>query len=303
MRGKLDSSLWGKDARNGEILSMRSYPSPNANVELMELVYWSEGQRVKGLLGMPVQWREIVMRFLSGVAEKVCGERSQLRGMLYLRGGLQSIGMVRPARIAQFAAQQLVVFAPYYRGNRGGEGKDEFVGVDRMDAITAVDVLRRFVGAAPIHVYGFSRGGVMALWTAIERNDIRSLTVWAGVSDVTATYWERVDMRRGLKRIIGGTPNKYPALYDARTPLFEIERIHVPVFIVHGENDQHVLIDHGYKLEQALRNNNKVFETSYAANTPHHYPPKQNREMVKQICKWMEQQEVDYLKDKENCKH
>ena len=32
---------------------------------------------------------------------------------------MQSIGMVRPSRIAQFAAQGFIVFAPYYRGNRG----------------------------------------------------------------------------------------------------------------------------------------------------------------------------------------
>ena len=56
---------------------------------------------------------------------------------------MQHVGMVRPSRIAQFASQGFVVFAPYYRGNRGGEGRDEFAGADRLDAVNAVDVLKQ----------------------------------------------------------------------------------------------------------------------------------------------------------------
>src|SRR5690606_10982658 len=134
---------------NGQIESKRNYPSPNPKVKLTENVYWSEGLRVKGLLAEP----------------KKAGHYS---GMLYLRGGIQSIGMVRPARAAQYAAQGFVVFAPYYRGNRGGEGKDEFAGADRLDAVHAVDVLKQFCNGN-IHLLAFSRGGIMALWTAVLR--------------------------------------------------------------------------------------------------------------------------------------
>lgn len=292
MLGKGDSTLWGRDVRNGEVFLMRPYPSPNPTVMLTEVVYWSEGVRVKGLLGVPTAWQDVLIRLWRGEPELVVGERSRLRGLLYLRGGLQAIGMVRPARIAQFAAQQFIVFAPYYRGNRGGEGKDEFVGVDRMDAITGVDVLRQFTGVvAPVHVYGFSRGGLMALWTAIEREDLCSLVTWAGVSDATATYWERVDMRRGLKRIIGGTPNRVPDLYDARTPLFEVARIDVPVLVIHGTEDQHVSIEHAEKLFSALRDSDKLVETWISDGSRHHYSPNLNRQTVKRICNWMKDKE------------
>ena len=73
---------------------------------------------------------------------------------------MQSIGMVRPSRVAQFAAQGFIVFAPYYRGNRGGEGRDEFAGADRYDAVFGVDVLKQFCNDN-IHVFGFH---VVALW-------------------------------------------------------------------------------------------------------------------------------------------
>ena len=38
---------------NGKIESMRKYPSPNPNVRLDEITYWSCGLRIKGLLARP----------------------------------------------------------------------------------------------------------------------------------------------------------------------------------------------------------------------------------------------------------
>ncbi|KGR87751.1 alpha/beta hydrolase family protein [Lysinibacillus odysseyi] len=259
---------------DGKIASIRKYPSPNSHIRLDEITYWSNGLRVKGLLARPK-------------AEKPA------EAMLYLRGGMQSIGMVRPARIAQFAMQGFVVFAPYYRGNRGGEGKDEFAGDDRYDAVFGVDVLKQFTDCENVHVYGFSRGGLMALWAAILREDIASVVTWAGVSDATATYWERIDMRRGLRRVIGGTPKKVPERYDDRTPLFEIKKIKAPVLIIHGTSDQHVDIEHAYQLEYCLQDAGKFHETWYSYGLKHHYPPALNRETVRALCGWMKGKRVE----------
>ncbi|MEO4051838.1 prolyl oligopeptidase family serine peptidase [Solibacillus sp. CAU 1738] len=255
---------------NGSIEQIRRYPSPNPNIRLDEIIYWSDGLRVKGLLARPKQ-------------------QGNYEGMIYLRGGLQTIGMVRPARIAQFAAQGFVVFAPYYRGNRGGEGKDEFAGADRYDAVYGVDVLKQFIHVEKVHVYGFSRGGLMALWTAIIRPDIASVVTWAGVSNAVTTYWQRLDMRRGLKRIIGGTPNKVLESYEYRTPLSQVSEIDAPVLIIHGTKDQHVQIEHAYELEGYLQNSGKPYETWYSVDLPHHYPPKVNRQTVNLLCEWMKQ--------------
>lgn len=256
---------------NGKIFSIRNYPSPNPHIRLDEVTYWSQGLRVKGLLARP----------------KAPGHYEAL---LYLRGGLQTIGMVRPARIAQFAMQGFVVFAPYYRGNRGGEGKDEFAGEDRHDAIFGLDVLKQFIDVEKVNLFGFSRGGLMALWTAILRDDVKSVVTWAGVSDATATYWDRVDMRRGLKRIVGGTPNKVPENYEERTPLYEISKLHAPVLIIHGTEDQHVDIEHAYQLELYLKDEGKHVETWFSFGLKHHFPPKLNRETVQNLCKWMKKQ-------------
>lgn len=248
----------------------RPYPSPNPNVRLTEITYWSAGYRVKGLLAEPKA---------EGVYD----------GIVYLRGGIQHVGMVRPSRIAQFAQQGFIVFAPYYRGNRGGEGFDEFGGGDRYDAINAVDVLKQHpkTDATRIHLFAFSRGGIMALWTAIMRDDITSVVDWAGVSDVVFTYKERKELRRMMKRVIGGTPNNAPEKYRERTALFHVDEIHAPFLLIHGRQDENVSIEQSIMLEDALKGAGKPVETWYFAEFNHHFPPAEAARVTRDLCNWM----------------
>lgn len=258
---------------DGEIEERRLYPSPNSHIRLEEITYWSSGIKVKGLLAEPI-------------------EHGRYEGIIYLRGGIQGVGMVRPAKIAQIASQGFVVFAPYYRGNRGGEGKDEFAGNDRMDPVNAVDVLKQSVkvNAERIHLFAFSRGGIMALWTAILRDDITSVVTWAGVSDIVYTYKERRDMRRMMKRVIGGTPFNNPNAYRKRTALFRINEIKAPILIIHGMKDKNVSFKHALILENKLREYKKVYEKLYYREYTHFIPSIKNAEIVRELCLWMRRQ-------------
>ena len=256
---------------NGAIKSKRRYPSPNPHVRLTEIVYWSEGLKVKGILAEP----------------KKAGDYS---GILYLRGGIQSIGMVRPARIAQFAAQGFTVFAPYYRGNRGGEGRDEFAGADRWDAVHGAEVLKTLCNGI-IHLLAFSRGGIMALWTAVLRDDITSVVTWAGVTDTVLTYKERPDMRRMMKRIYGGTPNTALSAYEERNPLLRLDEAESPFLIIHGLEDENVLPAQAYLLEEALKLNGQPHETWYFPEYNHFFPPVANRKTARALTEWMRRQE------------
>lgn len=255
---------------NADIETIKMYPSPNPHVKLHEITYWSEGIRVKGMLALPV---------IEGEYE----------GILYLRGGMQSIGMVRPARIAQIAHQGYVVFAPYYRGNRGGEGKDEFGGKDVFDAVHGATLLKNYCSVNKIHLFAFSRGGIMALWTAILRDDITSVVTWGGVSSLQLNYEERVDMRRMMKRVIGGTPKRVPEIYESRSPLNKINQVTAPVLIIHGEEDINVGIAHAYLLEEKLKEQHKKVETWYYPGLTHFFPGNKNHKVVKQALRWMSQ--------------
>lgn len=240
-------------------------------VELKVITYLSNGLRVKGMLAVPKN-------------------SENCDGFLYLRGGIKNVGKVRPSRIAQFASEGFVVFAPYYRGNQGGEGNEDFAGDDREDAFAAYKLLQSLPGVINIHIFGFSRGGVMALLTGIQFPEAASIVTWGGVSDMALTYEERKDLRRMMKRVIGGTPEKYPERYQIRTPLYELEKLSSPVLIIHGVNDLNVSVEHAYRLERRLNSLNKKVESWYFENFTHYFPPAVNRKIVADLTNWMKNQ-------------
>jgi dipeptidyl aminopeptidase/acylaminoacyl peptidase len=257
--------------QNGKIIEFHRFPSPNPQVELKVITYMSNGLKVKGMLAEPK-------------------EEGKYDGFLYLRGGIKNVGKVRPARIAQFAAEGFIVFAPYYRGNQGGEGNEDFAGEDREDAFAAFQLLQSYPKAGRIHVFGFSRGGVMALLTALQYPETASIVTWGGVSDMSLTYQERKDLRRMMKRVIGGTPEKYPDRYQERTPLYRLEELTAPLLIIHGVKDQNVTVEHSYRLERRLKSLNKSVESWYFDEFTHYFPPAVNRKVVEDLTLWMKRQ-------------
>ncbi|WP_066366778.1 alpha/beta hydrolase family protein [Neobacillus fumarioli] len=253
---------------NGKIIEIQRFPSPNPNVELKMVTYISEGFRVKGMLAEP----------------RAAGNYD---GFLYLRGGIKNVGKVRPARIAQFAQEGFIVFAPFYRGNQGGEGNEDFAGEDREDAFSGFLLLKSLPRVKKIHILGFSRGGVMALLTGIHFPEAASVVTWGGVTDMALTYMERKDLRRMMKRVIGGTPRKFPDRYRLRTPLYKLEKLEAPVLIIHGLNDHNVSIEHAYRLERRLKALGKPVESWYFPEFTHYFPPAINRKVVSDLTKWM----------------
>ncbi|KGA98781.1 peptidase [Alkalihalobacillus alcalophilus ATCC 27647 = CGMCC 1.3604] len=259
------------------LLAQVRVPSPHPRIELFEMTYLSEGLKVKGYLAKPIMAKS-------------------LPGLLYLRGGIKNVGMVRVQRLIQWASEGFVVMAPFYRGNRGGEGQEDFAGEDRYDAIHALDILSElpYVNANSLHALGFSRGGVMALLTAIERPQLTTCTLWNGVTDMFLTYEERVDLRRMLKRVIGGTPNKYPERYEYRSPISKMKKTNIPILVIHGEKDKHVSVEHSIRLEKALGNQ---VEAWYFKKFPHHFPVKDQQNVLGKAAKWMKSQEKRKLNE------
>lgn len=245
-------------------------PSPHPRISLYLITYLSAGLRVKGYLAVP-------------------DGKGKLPGLLYLRGGIKNVGMVRVQRLIQWAAEGMIVLAPFYRGNKGGEGNEDFCGDDHEDAFTAFDLLESEprVERESLHILGFSRGGVMALQTALARPQASSVTCWNGVSDMVLTYEERVDLRRMMKRVIGGTPNKYPERYRWRTPLHELADLQPRILLIHGEKDEHVSITHARLVEKACKQAGKEVATWYFPQYTHHFPPTEQRVILSEAAAWM----------------
>lgn len=253
-------------------LDVTPEPSVVEGVALYTVTYLSQEYRVKAALAIPE------------------GKSGPLPALLYCRGGIKGVGRVRPERISQLAAFGYVLLAPHYRGNEGGEGRDEFGGDDRHDVFAAYEVLCRlpFVQSDRISAYGFSRGGMMALFAAMECAGLRSVVVWGGVSDLFLTYDERVDLRRMLRRLVGH-PKKQMDKYILRSPVYRAAEIACPVLIIHGTDDQNVGVRHACRLAEALAAHGKPHEMWLAEGASHLFTGAVLEEYTRRMFDWLGQ--------------
>ncbi|MFA9559107.1 alpha/beta hydrolase family protein [Evansella sp. AB-rgal1] len=250
------------------ILDETVIPSPSEDLKLSIVTYKSGELKVKGYLLEPVK-------------------KGNYSGLLYLRGGIRHVGMVRISRITQYASEGFVVFAPFYRGNLGGEGTEDFGGEDRVDAIAAYDVLySRGNVTKYIHVVGFSRGGMMAAFVCKERK-ATSMVTWGGVSDLAFTYEERPDLRKMLRKVTGGSPEKNIEAYLERSPIMYTESMNCPILIVHGKDDKSVGLQHAILLENKLNEEKKDVESWLFDGVGHTLLVKEQLAITREVTAWL----------------
>ncbi|HDV6272794.1 TPA: S9 family peptidase [Staphylococcus pseudintermedius] len=207
------------------------------------------------------------------------------RIVIYLRGGKGQVGRVRLARLLQFITLDTLVFAPYYRGNNGSEGNDDFAGADLADVTVAADMLKARYPKASLHLVGFSRGGIQGLLT-FQTVEADSYIIWGGVTDLHLMYEERVDLRGMLRRMIGH-PKKDIAAYESRNALKDIYAGVPPILIIHGGKDVQVGIHQAYFLEQHLKNVGARFDTLYQMDEGHVPRPPAMKHVLARIQQWM----------------
>nr|WP_263312914.1 prolyl oligopeptidase family serine peptidase [Mammaliicoccus sp. Marseille-Q6498] len=232
-----------------------------------EVVYSVDGLKVRGLLMSP--------------------HAEVKRIVVYLRGGKGQVGRVRPARMAQFKNENTVVFAPYYRGSNGSEGRDHFCGDDLNDVIIGIHILKAQYPDIPVHMIGFSRGGIQGLLT-YQTVQATSYIIWGGVTDMLMMYNERIELRSMLRRMIGH-PKKQREKYEQRNAIKDIHEDSPPVLIVHGDHDQQVNINMAYHLEEHLKKEQVKYKTIYEKGEGHVFRPAVEKETLQQIHSWMDE--------------
>lgn len=207
------------------------------------------------------------------------------RIVIYLRGGKGQVGRVRAARLMQFANEHTLVIGPYYRGNNGSEGRDEFYRGDLNDVTHLIRLLNQNYPSAFIHMVGFSRGGLQGLLTF---NDlpVDSYMIWGGVSDIHLMYEERVDLRGMLRRMVGH-PKKDTKAYKSRDAMQFIKKDSPPILIIHGGKDIQVGIHQAYDLEKKLKFKGTYYQTYYQLDEGHVPRPASMRDVIQYIHQWM----------------
>ncbi len=214
-----------------------------------ELTYWSDGLRVKGLLGYP----------------KGAGPYP---AVIFNRGGNRDVGALGGWELIPFVESGYVAAGSQYRGTLGGEGQEEFGGAEVNDVLNLILLLKSLTIVDPerIGIVGMSRGG-METYVALRRDledgiqDLKVAAVVSGVADMFMWSEERPDVLRGVMiPLIGATPQERPDLYEARSATYWPELIDAPLLIQHGEEDDRVSVGQARKLAQALLEAGKTVE-------------------------------------------
>ncbi|WP_028402978.1 alpha/beta hydrolase family protein [Ectobacillus panaciterrae] len=275
---------------------------------IYHVTYLSNGLRVKGYLGLPndfdlpaFELKSMIRQFygskelpITEIASSINPKKKDMEAkfpaLIYCRGGIGKVGRVKTDWIEQFTSFGYIVFAPSYRGNEGGEGRDEFGGNENEDVVSAYRLLHSspFVDTERISIMGFSRGAINAALTAAKITNIHKLILWGGVSDLAQTYEERIDLRRMLKRVLGGTPNKIPGVYQDRSPILMAKHIQCPVLIMHGTQDVQVDFSHGLNMYRTLKELEMNTEMHCYEGYGHHLPPPVHKAALQRMFDWID---------------
>jgi len=183
--------------------------------------------------------------------------------------------------IREATAKGYVVIAPEYRGSIG-YGKTFYDAIDYGgnevdDVVSVVEVLKTkypIVDAARIGIMGWSHGGMITL-LSIFRNQT-TFKVAVAMVPVTNLFqrlaWKGVERQHQLidpANRYGGLPAERQDVYKDRSPLYNVDKLQIPLFVGVTKNDQDVNIEEDMQLVDALRSRKAhLAETMVYDNPP-----------------------------------
>lgn len=158
-----------------------------------------------------------------------------------------------------------IVIAPEYRGSVGyGQplyDAIDYGGAEVDDVVTAASYLTDHVPQVDperLGIIGWSHGGMITV-LAITREPALFAAA-AALVPVTNLFqrlaWKGVDRQHQLidpANRFGGLPNERQDVYKARSPLYQIDKLQIPLLVHVTKNDTDVNIEEDMQLVDALR--------------------------------------------------
>ena len=213
------------------------------DVKLDEITYVSDGLRVTGHLVTP-----------RGAGPYPC--------VIYNRGGNREFGANSPERVvrrlARMASWGYVVIASQYRGNAGGEGREEFGGAEIADVLNLVPLLESLgprADATRIGMVGYSRGGLMTYLALAKTDRLAAAVVGAGVTDSFFGIEDRPEMEEYVySQLVPDYWHDKEAALAARSPILWPEKLckTTPILLLQGSADWRVHPTEGLRMADAL---------------------------------------------------
>lgn len=210
----------------------------------------------------PVRYRSDGLT-ITGLLSKPAG-RGPFPLVLVNHGGFDPAKSV--ARFLDaFASHGFVALASDYRGCGGSQGKHEAVKGEVNDVLAALRYAKTLpcVDGSRAVVWGFSHGGVLAMFAASREPAIRAVVNVQGPVEMADCWrhWVKNSDKPGLQpllglsAVIGGTPDQVPAAWRERSALYAAGQIRCPVMLVYSDAgaDEAVPTEQGRRMEAALR--------------------------------------------------
>ena len=197
------------------------------------------------------------------------------------------------------------VVVPNVRGS-AGYGKSYLAldnGFKREDSVRDIGALLDWLDqesdldASRVAVFGGSYGGYMVLASAVHFSDrLRAAVDIVGISNFVTFLENTQDYRRDLRRQEYGD-ERDPAMrahLEKISPVNNVEKIRVPLFVVQGQNDPRVPVTESIQMVAALRDQGQSVWFMNALNEGHGYRKKENRDVYQQaVVMFLRQHLVD----------
>mgnify|MGYP001548234147 FL=1 len=187
----------------------------------------------------------------------------------------------------------VAIVVPNVRGS-AGYGKT-YLGLDngfrREDSVRDIGALLDWIESQPdldqdrVAVFGGSYGGYMVLASAVHYSDrLKAAVDIVGISSFVTFLENTQDYRRDLRRVEYGDERDpdMRAHLEKISPLNNVEKISVPMFVVQGENDPRVPVTEATQMVAALREKGNTVWYMNALNEGHGYRKKENRDIYQQ---------------------
>lgn len=231
IQNKMIKSGWGEETLENTIVE--------------KITYDSDGLKVKGYIARPKD------------------DSKKYPCVIWCRGGIGNAGAIDSFNakgiFGQIASWGYVVFASQYRGNDGGEGKDEFGGEDVNDVLNLKELAKEIDPADETRwgIEGWSRGGMMTYLTLTRDHDFKCAVVSGGIANLRCNSDESKFMKKLYEVTMGEHGSEtFNQKCESRSIINFADKLSpkTPLLLIHGTADNRVLphdsLDLAYKLLQ-----------------------------------------------------
>jgi dipeptidyl aminopeptidase/acylaminoacyl peptidase len=224
-----------------------------------------------------VTWKSKDGKEIAGILYTARGAKAgaKLPAVVWVHGGPEGQDVFRADVWAQYLAQAgYVVLEPNYRGSNGyGEAfrnlnVEDSNGAEVDDVATGAEYLvtRGLADPARLAIGGGSHGGTMVAYMVVHYPDLFAAAIELyGVVD-RKLFVERTNPPSAIRWMMkmGGTPAEKPEVYRRANVLLQVDKVKVPILVMHGENDPQVPPANSAVFVKTLKEHHKtVFYFTY----------------------------------------